>query len=65
MGEMRCPSTGSVGMPEGKKPLGSPRYRWEDNFKMELTVLEWELGLKWLRIKTDGDLLSKRNFGFP
>jgi hypothetical protein len=52
-------------MPEGKKPLGSPRYRWEDNFKMELTVLEWGLGLMWLRIKTDGDLLSKRNFGFP
>jgi hypothetical protein len=27
---------GSVGMPEGKKQLGSPRCRREDNFKMEL-----------------------------
>lgn len=33
MGETRNPSTGSVGMPERKKPLGSPRYRWKDNFK--------------------------------
>jgi hypothetical protein len=25
-----------VGMPEGKKPLGRPRHRWEDNIKMDL-----------------------------
>ena len=25
-----------VGKPEGKRPLGRPRYRWEDNFKMDL-----------------------------
>jgi hypothetical protein len=23
-----------VGKPEGKGPLGRPRHRWEDNFKM-------------------------------
>jgi hypothetical protein len=23
-----------VGKPEGKRPLGSPRHRWEDNIKM-------------------------------
>ena len=25
-----------VGKPEGKKPLGRPRRRWEDNIKMDL-----------------------------
>ena len=25
-----------VGKPEGKGPLGRPRRRWEDNFKMDL-----------------------------
>ena len=25
-----------VGKPEGKRPLGSPRCRWEDNIKMDL-----------------------------
>ena len=26
----------SVGKPEGKRPLGRPRRRWEDNIKMDL-----------------------------
>jgi hypothetical protein len=26
-----------VGRPEGKRPLGRPRRRWEDNIKMDLT----------------------------
>jgi hypothetical protein len=25
-----------VGRPEGKRPLGRPRRRWEDNIKMDL-----------------------------
>ena len=25
-----------VGKPEGRRPLGRPRYRWEDNIKMDL-----------------------------
>jgi hypothetical protein len=25
-----------VGRPEGKRPLGRPRHRWEDNIKMDL-----------------------------
>ena len=29
-----------VGKPEGKRPLGRPRSRWEDNIKMDL----WEVG---------------------
>jgi hypothetical protein len=26
----------SVGKPEGKRPLGIPRHRWEDNIKIDL-----------------------------
>jgi hypothetical protein len=25
-----------VGRPKGKRPLGKPRHRWEDNIKMDL-----------------------------
>jgi hypothetical protein len=28
-----------VGKPEGKRPLGRPRHRWEDNIKMNLQVV--------------------------
>jgi len=28
-----------VGKPEGKRPLGRPRRRWEDNIKMDLNPL--------------------------
>ena len=31
----RC-AQGSRGKPEGKRPLGRPRRRWEDNIKMDL-----------------------------
>jgi hypothetical protein len=38
--------------PEGRRPLGRPRRRWEDNMKMDLQ--DWT-GLVWLRIGTGGD----------
>ena len=31
-----------VGRPEGKRPLGRPRHRLEDNIKMDLQGVEWE-----------------------
>jgi hypothetical protein len=31
----------SVGKPEGKRPLGSPRRRWVDNIKMDLREIGW------------------------
>jgi hypothetical protein len=34
-GGERC-LQGFVGRPEGKRPLGRPRRRWEDNIKMDL-----------------------------
>ena len=42
--------------PEGKKPLGRPRHKWEDNIKMNLEIVGWGAwtGLNWLRIRTGG-----------
>ena len=36
MGEERVVHRVLVGKPEGKRPLGRPRRRWEDNIKMDL-----------------------------
>ena len=32
-----------VGKPEGKKPLGMSRWRWEDNIKIDLKVSIMEI----------------------
>jgi hypothetical protein len=32
---------GSRENPEGRRPAGSPRYRWEDNIKMGLREIGW------------------------
>jgi hypothetical protein len=31
-----------VGKHEGKRPLGRPRLRWEENIKMDLQKVLWE-----------------------
>jgi hypothetical protein len=36
MGDSRSAYRVLVGKPEGRKPLGRPRCRWEDNIKMDL-----------------------------
>ena len=36
MGEWRGVYRVLVGKPEGKRPLGRPRRKWEDNIKMDL-----------------------------
>jgi hypothetical protein len=43
-----------VGRPEGKRPLGRPRRRWEDNIKMDLQEVGGDRGTgwSWLRIGT-------------
>jgi hypothetical protein len=33
----------SVGKPEGKRPLGRPRHRWEDNIKVDLQDLRVDI----------------------
>jgi len=40
MGERRGIFGVLVGEPEGKRPLGRPRRRWEDNIKMDLQEVE-------------------------
>jgi hypothetical protein len=47
-----------VGRPEGKRPLGRPRRRWEDNIKMDLreTGIAWANWIQWLRIGFSGGL---------
>jgi len=51
-GEERC-IQGFGGKPEGKRPLGRPRHRWEDNIKI---FRKWDVGvgtgLSWLGIGT-------------
>ena len=48
-----------VGKPEGKRQLGRPRLRWDDNIKMDLQ--KWKrvvgTGWSWLRIGTSGERL--------
>jgi hypothetical protein len=41
-----------VGKPEGKRPLGGPRRRWEDNIKMDLREIGID-GTNWIRLAQD------------
>ena len=42
-----------VGKPEGKRPLGRPRLRWEDNIKMDIQEVGW--GGDWMELAQDRD----------
>jgi len=48
-----------VAKPDGKRPLGRTRRRWEDNIKMDIQEVGWGTWtrLLWLRIGTGGWLL--------
>jgi hypothetical protein len=43
-----------VGKPEGKRPLGIPRRRWEDNIKMDLREIGCG-GMDWIDLAQDRD----------
>jgi hypothetical protein len=43
-----------VGRPEGRRPLGRPRRRWEDNIKMDLQEVGW-WGMDWIELAEDRD----------
>jgi len=43
-----------VGKPEGKRPLGRPRRRWEDNIKMDLQEVGCG-GIDWIELAQDRD----------
>ena len=43
-----------MGIPEGKRPLGRPRRRWEDNIKMDLPKVGC-VGMDWIELAQDRD----------
>ena len=57
------------GKPEGKRPLGRPRCRWEDNIKMDLQEVGGSCG-DWMELAQDRDrwralVGTLRNFRVP
>ncbi|KAJ4431048.1 hypothetical protein ANN_19641 [Periplaneta americana] len=54
MGESRNAYRVLVGRPEGKRPLGRPRRRWEDNIKMDLREVGYD-GRDWIHLAQDRD----------
>jgi len=49
----RCVHRVLVGKPEGKRPLGRPRRRWEDNIKIDLGEVGG--GGDWMELSQDRD----------
>ena len=69
MGEKRGVLRVLVGKPEGKRPLGRPRRRWEDNIKMDLQEVGRGCG-DWMELAQDMDiwralLIKVRNLRVP
>jgi len=54
MGEKRGIYRVLVGKPEGKRQLGRPRLRWEDNIKMDLQEVGCG-GMDWIELAQDRD----------
>jgi hypothetical protein len=43
-----------VGKPAGKRPLGRRRRRWEDNIRIDLREIRWEV-VVWMHLAQDRD----------
>jgi hypothetical protein len=43
-----------LGKPEGKRPPGRRRLRWEDNIRMDLREIVWEV-VDWMHLALDRD----------
>jgi hypothetical protein len=54
MGEGRNVYRVLVGKPEGRRPLGRPRRRWEDEIRMDLEEIGWG-GVEWIHLAQDRD----------
>jgi hypothetical protein len=54
MGEVRGAYNILVGKPEGRRPLGRPRRRWEDNIKMGLGEIVFGV-VDWIHLVQDRD----------
>jgi len=49
IGEMRNAYKMLIGKPEGKRPLGRPRHKWEYNSRMTLREIGWE-NVGWIHL---------------
>ena len=58
MGEASDVYSVLVGKPEGKRPLGRPRLRWEDNIKIDFQEVEYG-GIDWIELARDRDRLRE------
>jgi hypothetical protein len=54
MGDMRSAYRVLVGRPEGRRPLGRPRPRWEENINMDLQEVGWGI-MGWIDLVQDRD----------
>jgi hypothetical protein len=43
-----------VGKPEGKRPLGRPRHRWQDGIRKDLREIGWG-SVEWIHLVQDRD----------
>jgi hypothetical protein len=53
-GEVRGAYNILVGKPEGRRPLGRPRHRWEDKIKMDLREIGFG-DVDWIHLDQDRD----------
>jgi hypothetical protein len=53
MGKKRGAYRILMGRPEGRRPLGRPKRRWEDTIKMALQEVGW--GMDWIELAQDRD----------
>jgi hypothetical protein len=69
MGERRVVYRVLVGKPEGKRPLGRPRRRWEENIKIDLQEVGYGC-VDWMGLAQDRDrwralVSALKNFRVP
>jgi hypothetical protein len=55
IGEVRGAYNILVGRPEGRRPLGRPRHRWEDNIRMDLREIGFG-DVDWIHLAQDRDM---------
>jgi hypothetical protein len=51
-----------MGKPEGKRPLGRPRHRWEGGIRIDLREIGWG-SVDWIQLAKDRDLSDFLNHG--